>query len=397
MDAAVEQVEKDLAAIARIEAVPTILRTIREATGLRLTLIARVLPDRWVCAAVYDDMQFGLQVRGELAVETTLCREVMLTREPIVIEHATADPEFCNHATPKLYGFESYIAVPIFRGNGEYFGNVCGLDPSPLPLKDGKTLAQLKLFAELVGLQLDAEERHARKSAALDAAREESTLREQFIAVLGHDVRNPLASIVTGTDLLLKRVTDPADRKVLERLRSSGRRIGALVDDVLDLARGRMGGGIDAKQVDASDLASRLRHVVAEVQAANPSRAVSLVVERDGTVHADPKRLEQLTSNLLANAIQHGRPETPVVVSVGGDDTSLSIAVTNEGAAIPEEAKARLFQPYFRGGQSNHREGLGLGLYIVSEIAKSHGGRVEVTSGGGRTTFTFRMPRAPGT
>jgi hypothetical protein len=102
----------DLAAIARISAVPTILRTIREATGLRFTLVARVLPDRWVACALHDEIQFGLDVGGELDVATTLCAKVRDTREPVVIDHASVDPQYCQHPAPKTYGFESYIAGP---------------------------------------------------------------------------------------------------------------------------------------------------------------------------------------------------------------------------------------------------------------------------------------------
>ncbi len=132
-------ISRDLAAIARISAVPTILRTISESTGLRFALVARVLPDQWVACAVHDEIGFGIKVGGELDVATTLCNQVRETHDPIVIDQASTDPTYCSHPTPKNYGFESYIAVPIFRRNGEYFGNVCALDPLPRKLDDGKT------------------------------------------------------------------------------------------------------------------------------------------------------------------------------------------------------------------------------------------------------------------
>ncbi len=115
-----DAISRDLAAIARISAVPTILRTISESTGLRFTLVARVLPDRWIARAIHDELDFGLKVGGELDVATTPCRQVRDTREPIVIDQASTDPTYRSHPTPKMYGFESYIAVPIFRRNGEY-------------------------------------------------------------------------------------------------------------------------------------------------------------------------------------------------------------------------------------------------------------------------------------
>jgi signal transduction histidine kinase len=284
--------------------------------------------------------------------------------------------------------------VPIFRRNGDYFGNICGLDPVPRHLKDGKTLAVLQLFSELISVQLEAEEQHEGSRAELSAQLEAAKLREQFIAVLGHDVRNPLSSIVTGTELVLRRSRDPDDRRVLERIRSSSRRISALVDDLLDLARGRLGGGIVLETADADDLLERLRHVVAEVKAAHPHRIIHFHVESPGAVLCDAERVEQLLSNLLANAVEHGAARTPIIVTLEGDERTLLLRVSNEGPPIPQDKIAHLFEPYFR-GQSGRRNGLGLGLYIVSEIAKAHGGKVDVASSADRTAFTFTMPRSP--
>jgi sigma-B regulation protein RsbU (phosphoserine phosphatase) len=388
-----DAIRRDLAAIARISAVPTILRTICESTGLRFALVARVLPDQWVACAVHDEVGFGIEVGGELDVATTLCRQVRDTQQPIVIDRASTDPTYGTHPTPKIYGFESYIAVPIFRRSGEYFGNVCALDPLPKTLDDGKTLATLRLFAELISHQLEAEERHQHHRSQLADQREAAKLREQFIAVLGHDVRNPLASIASGTEVLLRRAAQE-DRRVLERIRSSTRRIGALVDDLTDLARGRLGGGIVLDLCDVSDLGERLRHVVDEVQASHSSRKINAGISISSAVRCDAKRIEQLLSNLLANAIEHGRAGTPVDVSITGEGQQLSVRVANQGYTIAEDAKQRLFQPYFRGGQSRSQSGLGLGLFIVAEIAKSHGGSVDVTSAGGVTTFAFRMGKA---
>lgn len=383
--------DDDIAAIGRIGAVPTILRTIAESTGLRVTLVARVLPDRWVACAVHDEIAFGLKVGSELDVATTLCSEVRESKHPVVIDHASNDPVYSPHATPKMYGFESYIAVPIFRQSGEYFGNVCGLDPLPRILSDGKTLSMMRLFSELISLQLDAEERHARGRHALEENEEAARLREEFIAVLGHDVRNPLGSIAMGADILLGKVADPADRKVLERVRSSTRRIGALVDDLQDLARGRLGGGITVDTAEVGDLAARLAHVVAEVQAVHADRPMGTSLSITKRVRCDPRRIEQLLSNLLANAFQHGSPTEPIDVTAHDDGDELMLQVSNGGQVITDQVRQRLFKPYFRAGSERH-DGLGLGLYIASEIAGSHGGRLDVASTPQRTRFTFTMP-----
>jgi signal transduction histidine kinase len=248
----------------------------------------------------------------------------------------------------------------------------------------------LRLFGELISLQLEAEERHEGDRAELFEQREAAKLREEFIAVLGHDVRNPLYAIQVGTDLLLQKA-ESRELRVLERIRASTRRISGLVEDLLDLARGRLGGGIPLDRAEVSDLEPRLRHVVAEVQALHPDRAVTLEVNIQAPVSCDAKRIEQLLSNLLGNALQHGAPAKPVQVVIRGGASELRIVVVNHGPPISEEAKRQLFEPYMRGGNGTARDGLGLGLYIVAQIASSHGGHIDVVSEGGLSTFTFTM------
>jgi PAS domain S-box-containing protein len=150
----------DIAAITRISAVPSILEVVVEATGMRYAVIARVTQEAWVACAVLDRMEFGLGVGGELEVATTLCSEVRDRGEAIVIEHASEDRHYGGHPTPKRYGIESYIAFPIFRRDGEFFGTLCAIDARPAKLSDAGLLTTMKLFSELIAAQLDAEERH---------------------------------------------------------------------------------------------------------------------------------------------------------------------------------------------------------------------------------------------
>lgn len=389
-------VEADIAAIARISAVPTILKVISETTGLRLALVARVTEGSWTACAVLDRMNFGLEVGGQLEVATTLCSEVRSTLEPIIIEHASQEAEYCSHPTPKLYGFESYIATPIFRPNGEYFGNVCALDAAPRVLRDEKTLAMVKLFAEMISLQLTAEEEHSAGQAALASERRTAELREQFIAVLGHDLRNPLSSVIAGSEFLLSLEPGPTERTILERIRLSGRRMTRLIDDVLDFARGRLGGGMQVFPIDVEEVDWVVRHVVDEVASAHSDRVIRLDTDVPGAARFDRTRVAQMLSNLVANAVEHSPPGEPVSVAVDAADGLIRFAITNCGEPIPADVMPRLFQPYFRGDALGPRTGLGLGLYIASEIARAHGGAIHVASSAeAGTTFTALIPRSP--
>ncbi|WP_420127439.1 GAF domain-containing sensor histidine kinase [Longimicrobium sp.] len=384
----------DVVAISRISAVPTILKVISENTGLRLALVARVTENEWTALATLDRMEFGLRAGDHLDVATTLCSEVRSSREPIVIEHASQEPEFCGHPTPRLYGFESYIAVPIFRG-GEYFGNVCALDSRPAPLRDGKTLEMMKLFAELIGVQLTAEEQHERDRQALVAERRNAELREQFIAVLGHDLRNPLSSVITGSAFLMDICEQPKQRNVLERVHSSGHRMARLIDDVLDFARGRLGGGISLEPERVDDVAVLATQVVAEVAGAHPGRTLRLMAADAGPAVLDRTRAAQLMSNLVGNAVQHSPPQAAVEVRVEDAGDHVRFSVSNMGEPIPAELLPRLFEPYVRASGDRPRHGLGLGLYIAAEIARSHGGTLHATSSAeSGTTFTALLPRS---
>ena len=223
--------------------------------------------------------------------------------------------------------------------------------------------------------------------------REASQLREQFIAVLGHDLRNPLASISSGVRLLTERETVSArGQHILSLMLGSVLRASELIDNVLDFARGRLGGGLTLTRDTSASLAPVLEQVVAEIVSVNPERLIRSDIVVAEPVDCDRVRMGQLLSNLLGNAVTHGSKTEPVDVCASTDDGHLSITVTNGGAPIDETTRLRLFQPFFRGEIRPNQVGLGLGLHIASEIAKAHGGTLEVASDEKETRFTFSMP-----
>ena len=216
--------------------------------------------------------------------------------------------------------------------------------------------------------------------------RETAELREQFIAVLGHDLRTPLASIVNGAELI--KLMAPGDKasKVAQRIARSGHRIGSLVDDLMDFARGRLGGGIPLTMVTTMVLGGLAGPGV------DPGRVIRSNIELDCQLVCDPRRLTQLLSNLLLNALTHGDAQYPIHVSGECRDGQLLLAVANQGEPIAPATLERLFHPFWRGNHSNPgAAGLGLGLYIASQIARSHNGELHVSSTAEGTVFSFRM------
>ena len=385
-------ISDDISAVSRINAVPAILQVISETTGLRFAAVARVTDESWTACAVLDRINFGLQTGGELDVTTTLCHEIHDSHETIIISKVSEDLRYCNHHTPKMYGFESYISTPVFRTDGSFFGTVCALDPLPANLSVMPIKTMMESFAKLLAIQLEAEEQFEATEAALLDARQTAELREQFIALLGHDLRNPLSSILSGAQLLMKRSKEASITGIAEHMLTATRRASRLVDDVLDFARGRLGNGIPLQSGECHDLHITLTHIVAEMQSAHPHRAIEADIAPLGGVRCDADRLAQLLSNLLANALVHGSAAGGVHVHAVIENGRLFLSVNNQGEPIPPDRLAQLFKPYWREASST-QSGLGLGLYIANEIAVSHGGSMQVSSTAeAGTTFTFSMP-----
>lgn len=382
----------DIATIGRISAVPAILQVIRELTGLRFAAVARVNEDSWTACAVLDQLDFGLQVGGELDLVTTLCHEIRQSHVSVVIDKASEDPLYRDHHTPRLYKFESYISVPVFRTDGRFFGTICALDPNPAELKSSSIQSTMESFARMLALQIEAEENAQLTETALLQERETAELREQFIAVLGHDLRNPLFAISAGAEMLLRKHPDPAIEVRVRNILGSAQRATRLVDDVLDFARGRLGNGIPVAIQPCADLTDAVQQVVTEIRNVHPQRTIHACIGDLQDVPCDRGRIAQLLSNLLANAVTHGDPEGDIEVIAQVEHGALMLAVKNQGH-IPEAILPHLFQPYSRPIGSTPQAGLGLGLYIASQIAKSHGGRlhVESTAESG-TLFTFSLP-----
>jgi signal transduction histidine kinase len=384
--------QADIESVSRIAAVPTILDVVCRTTGMRFAAVARVTEGRWVACSVLDAIDFGLKPGGELKIETTICNEIRQSREPVVINNVAEDDSWCDHHTPALYGFQSYISMPIILADGAFFGTLCAIDPRPARLRNPETIGMFRLFAELIAKHLDADRKLARTESALRDELQVAEFREQFLAVLGHDLRTPVRSIACLMDLLLQtQLTDEAI-EMAQIMKDSAKQMGALIENLLDLARGRLGGGLTVNRDANEPLGPVLRKVIAELSASHPNRVVETEFAVVEPVNCDRVRIAQLFSNLLGNAFAYGSLKQPVYVRAISVEEGLALSVANSGEPIPATALDHLFQPFYRSTVMRNREGLGLGLYIAHEIAKAHGGTLSVTSTPEETCFTFRMP-----
>ena len=383
----------DLQAIGSIDAVPVILSMVKHTTGMRFAAVARVTESKWIACAVDDSIDFGLLPGGELVLESTICHEIRQHHQPVIFGHASQHPLFSTHHTPKTYGLESYISIPIIKADGEFFGTLCAIDSVPANLDDPAIEKTLTLFAQLIAMSLDTQGHlHATKTALADA-NELGRLREQFIAVLGHDLRTPLSAIRMSADLLQSKAEDKRSRTLLSAIRTSSVRMGVLIENILDFARGRLGSGIPVQRKLVDDLQQTLRQTLEEIQVAYPQATFIDSLEVPTGVYCDPLRISQLLSNLLGNAVTHGSTAEPIVLKAFAEGDEMVISLTNQGAPIPPALMPLLFEPFSRSEAGQRNEGLGLGLYIAGQIANAHNGTLTVTSDSeAGTCFVARFP-----
>lgn len=234
-----KQFVHNIAAVQSIGVVPKILEVVCRATGMGFAAVARVTDNRWIACAVRDEIAFGLQPGGELDVKTTRCDEIRESGTRIVIDHVDRDPHFGGHHTAVRYGLQSYISVPLRYPDRRFFGTLCAIDPSPARLNNPETIGMFEMFADLIGYHLDSADRLALTEQTMSLIKQDAELREQFIAVLGHDLRNPLAAIQSSASVIgAVPQPDNAARALVVIERSLARIIG-MVDSLVDLTRSR--------------------------------------------------------------------------------------------------------------------------------------------------------------
>jgi signal transduction histidine kinase len=387
-----KNIQADIEAINSIDAISSILEVVCRTTGMGFAAIARVTEDKWVACAVRDEIQFGLTPGGELKLETTLCNEIRQHQNAVVIDHVAQNEIYAKHHTPALYGFQSYISMPITLKNGEFFGTLCAIDPKPAQLENTETVGMLRLFADLIAFHLNTIEQLAVSESRLLEEQKTSELRDQFIAILGHDLRNPVGAVLNVAQLLLRMPLDDRIKRLANILQDSSYRMKGLIENILDFARGRLGDGITLDFSTREPLQDLLGQVITELDVIWPNNVIEVELNITEQVICDGRRIAQLLSNLLGNALSHSKKATPVTVKVLTCQNEFVLSVTNFGKQIPSAVMDRLFEPFSRGEVEPNQQGLGLGLYISTQIALAHGGTLDVSSDKEQTCFTFRMP-----
>lgn len=341
-----------------------VLHAVTEATGLDTAIFSRIERERWCAQAVLDRGGFGIQPGDIHRLSEMMCHQVRLALAPIAVCDLPHDGRFQNHPTYRKFGARAYIGVPVQFDDGTFVGTLSALSRQARPGADS-AVPLMTLLGQLIAheLQLVDQARHTEDRLT----REQSTAeeRERFLALVAHDLRNPLSAIRLNAELLAKQA-GPEQRAVTERILAVTARMCRLIDDLLDLSRGRLGSGvvIRLRQVEPGPfLSARL----AEIRTANPG--VALVVEQSElparTDAWDPDRVAQILDNVVGNAIQHGEQE-PVQVWIRVNGDNCEIDVINGGPAIPDD--------------------------ISHQIALAHGGDITAKTREGHTCLRVTLP-----
>ena len=373
-----------------------------------------------VTGALYEHAPCGLLVTDDdglvLRANATFCGWLGSTPEALVGKRRFQDLLTVGgrifHQTQwapllRIQGSVAEVKLDVMRDGG-----------APLPAvmnairreRDGVMVHEIALFIaqdrhayerELLAARKRAEVLLSEKQAAHEAleraeaaAKDRALFAEQMVGIVSHDLRNPLATIRTGTQVLQMLGMDERQQRLVDTIdRASGRGL-RLVRDLLDFTRARLGQGL-ALERKPIDLHATVAAQLAELGHAHPDARLVHRCGGDGHCTADADRLAQLVGNLVSNAVAYGAAGAPVTVTSTTDDTGFSIAVHNEGEPVPEGLRASLFQPMVRGVDSgSETRSVGLGLYIVAEVARAHGGSIQLASSNANgTEFLARFPR----
>lgn len=293
------------------------------------------------------------------------------------VNHASTDPRFHEHLGLSLYGIESYIAVPLTRKDGSYFGTLCTLDPEPINHGDD-ILTIFHLLSQLIAFELEEDENQRRQAAYIRAL-------EDVIEIAGHDIRQPLTAAYGGLQLLARKVRRGQDIGVAEEadhLSAMVRRAVGLSETLLDVAQSQVSGiALERAQFDFVRLG---RQVLEETCAGAPAHTLMLEASGALPVDADERRLGSVLRNLLDNAVKYAPAESgPIVLALSSSEndsgrSAVHMCVRDSGLGVPEHMLPRLFERQYRTSDAIDRgiPGSGLGLYIVRQIVEAHGGCV---------------------
>jgi len=410
----VDSLLEDINKVKQIPILQTLLEVACRTTGLGFAAVARVTSDRWIACSIRDEIAFGLDEGDELKIETTIGNDIRANRQPVVIDDVASDETYRDHPTPRMYGFRSYISVPIFLKDGGFFGTLCAIDPQPANLKNSQTLGLFLLFADLISFHLQGVELLQHSNRTIDQINRrvaETMENRRYHYISHHDLSGPLRKLRLFSSL----ITDTAEKgdtektKVLAtKISSFAEQFGTMVKDVSDYARltdrGYFYEELNLNEIIA-DVASKLREFIVEKQGAIDILALV-------NISGIRFHLEHLFYRLIHNALKFSRPGIPALIQISSyriqgselqdifpADSSaeyVEIIVEDNGRGIDPAELEKIVHVFSTITHEAFQQGYGLSLAYCRKIARFHGGFMAAKSTVGQgSTFTVFLPVKP--
>jgi signal transduction histidine kinase len=398
----------DVARIEQIPIIPTMLEVICRTTGMGFAAVARVTEGKWVACSVRDEIDFGLKPGGELVIETTICNEIRQSHQRVVIDNVDEDKQFANHHTPRMYGFKSYISVPIVLKNGDFFGTLCAIDPKPALLNDVKTVGMFEMFADLISFHLqniEVMERSRQTMSELNHQLADSiNINHQFQFISNHNLQEPLRKMRVFTGMLVEAAAKSDTEKIriyAEKVDLSARKFSALVTELSEFSD--LYNETNFEIVDLNKVVLEVSELLrANLEASNAQVKFGQLP----TVPANRFQMEQLFRNLITNSLQYAKKDSEHIIEITWADKPEStdtidnasnkmaeLRIQDNGSGFSDAQLDRIFDifsqfPEYKDGQTD-----GSSLAYCRKIVSNHGGRINAQSREGEgTAFLITLP-----
>jgi signal transduction histidine kinase len=413
-----EDFQKDIDAVGQIPIISSLLNVICQTTGMGFAAVARVTDERWVTCTVRDDIGFGLKPGDELEIKTTICNEIRQSEMAVTIDHVDEDSQFYDHHTPKQYGFQSYISVPIIRRDGSFFGTLCAIDPEPNIVSTPSVTGMFALFADLISFHLDALQ--ATKDTKLKLEKEKAFKKalkkevkdrtaelveknkslvllnkelEAFAYISSHDLQEPLRKIQTISSIILQTENENLSGKgkdYFKRMQDAAKRMQTLINDLLAYSRTNISEGI----FESTDLEMLLNEVLFDLNDEIKTTGAKLNIGNIGTATVIPFQFRQLLYNMVGNALKFKSKNRPLQINIRNsietgaviglsklnpDAEYYHITIADNGIGFEPQYSDKIFEVFQRLHDRTHFEGTGIGLAIVKKIMDNHHGLIKAT------------------
>ncbi len=399
----------DIEKINRIPIVSTMLEVICRSTEMGFAAIARVTEDRWIACSVRDEISFGLQPGGELEIETTICNEIRATGQAVVIDHVAENETFRNHHTPRMYGFQSYISVPIILKTGQFFGTLCAIDPRPALLNNVKTIGMFTLFADLIAFHLQSLQAMDQKSYAVEELNRQladsKNENRQYKFISDHNLQEPLRKIRMFSSMLVQ-ATENND---LDKANMLAQKVNHTAQKFSLMIRGLSNySELNDKEVryEKVDLSQVLHDVRQQLDQELAAKHVLILVGALPVIDAIPTQMNQLFYNLIKNAIQFSKDHIPLEIQIKSiqkfeepaayltsQSRFVEVQLEDNGIGIEEAQLEKIFDIFTQISNEHEMDNAGIGLSYCRKIVRNHKGSISARSAPGKgTTFSITLP-----